>query len=88
MQINQYRVHFEPRGHLLIMGSHDKPGVIGRVGSLMAENGINIASWHTGRAEPGGNTLTVLNFDEPLPEPVMDVLRGQDFIRHVHQLQI
>ena len=88
LQINQYRVHFEPRGHLLIMGSYDKPGVIGQVGSLMAENGINIASWHTGRAEAGGNTLTVLNFDEPLPESVMDVLRGQDFIRHVHQLHI
>ena len=54
----------------------------------MAENGINIASWHTGRAEPGGNTLTVLNFDEPLPESVMEILRGQDFIRHVHQLHI
>jgi len=88
MQINDYRVHFEPRGHLLIMGSFDRPGVIGQVGSLMAENGINIASWHTGRAEPGGNTLTVLNFDEALPEALMEILREQDFIRHVHQLQI
>jgi len=86
--INDYRVHFEPRGHLLVMGSYDKPGVIGRVGTLMAENGINIASWHTGRAAPGGNTLTVLNFDEALPERVMAVLREQDFIRHVHQLRI
>ena len=88
LQINDYRVHFEPRGHLLIMGSYDRPGVIGQVGSLMAENGINIASWHTGRAEPGGNTLTVLNFDEALPEALMDILRAQDFIRHVHQLRI
>ncbi len=88
VQINDYRVHFEPRGHLLIMGSYDKPGVIGQVGSLMAQHDINIASWHTGRAAPGGNTLTVLNFDEPLPEALMDILRSQDFIRHVHQLQI
>ena len=88
LQINDYRIHFEPRGHLLIMGSYDQPGVIGRVGTLMAENGINIASWHTGRAAPGGNTLTVLNFDEALPEPVMAALRAQDFIRHVHQLYI
>ena len=88
LQINDYRVHFEPRGHLLIMGSYDKPGVIGRVGTLMAENGINIASWHTGRAAPGGNTLTVLNFDDALPERAMAVLREQDFVRHVHQLQI
>ncbi len=88
LQINDYRIHFEPRGHLLIMGSYDKPGVIGRVGTLMAENSINIASWHTGRAEPGGNTLTVLNFDEALPESLMELLMNQDFIRHVHQLRI
>ena len=88
LQINDYRIHFEPRGHLLVMGSYDKPGVIGRVGTLMAENGINIASWHTGRAAPGGNTLTVLNFDEALPESVMTALRERDFIRHVHQLKI
>ncbi len=88
LQINDYRIHFEPRGHLLIMGSYDQPGVIGRVGTLMAESGINIASWHTGRAAPGGNTLTVLNFDEALPEAVMASLRDQDFIRHVHQLRI
>ncbi len=88
VQINDYRVNFEPRGHLLIMGSYDKPGVIGRVGTLMAQRGVNIASWHTGRAEPGGNTLTVLSFDEDLPDDVMRTLRGQDFIRHVHQLRI
>ena len=88
LQINNYRIHFEPRGNLLIMGSYDKPGVIGQVGTLMAENGINIASWHTGRAEPGGNTLTILNFDEALPESLMEILRQQDFIRHVHQLHI
>lgn len=88
LQINDYRIHFEPRGNLLIMGSYDKPGVIGQVGSLMAERGINIASWHTGRAEPGGNTLTVLSFDEPLPAALLENLRRQDFVRHVHQLRI
>jgi len=88
LQINDYRIHFVPRGNLLIMGSYDRPGVIGKVGSLMAEHGVNIASWHTGRANPGGNTLTVLNFDDAIPEALMDTLREQDFIRHVHQLKI
>ena len=88
LQINSYRVYFEPRGHLLIMGSYDQPGVIGKVGTLMAENGVNIANWHTGRAEPGGHTLTVLNFDEALPVALMETLRQKDFIRHVHQLRI
>lgn len=88
LQINNYRIHFVPRGYLLLMGSYDQPGVIGRVGTLMADNGVNIASWHTGRAEPGGNTLTVLTLDEPIPESIMDILRDQDFIRHAHQLKI
>ncbi len=88
LQINDYRIHFVPRGNLLVMGSYDQPGVIGKVGTLMAEHGVNIASWHTGRAEPGGNTLTVLTFDDSIPETLMTILREQDFIRHVHQVRI
>lgn len=88
VQINQYRMNFVPEGHLLILGSYDRPGVIGRVGTLMAENNINIASWHTGRAEPGGQTLTILALDYPLPDAVLDALRQFDFVRHVRQLTI
>jgi D-3-phosphoglycerate dehydrogenase len=88
VQINDYRLNFVPEGHLLIMGSYDQPGVIGRVGTLMATNGINIASWQTGRVTPGGHTLTVLTLDEPLPQPVYDELIQQEFVRHAHQLKV
>lgn len=88
VQINNYRMNFVPQGHLLIMGSYDKPGVIGKVGTLMADNSINVASWHTGRDEPGGNTLTVLTLDEEIPDSILDTLRQQDFIRHAHKVKI
>ena len=88
VQINNYRMNFVPQGHLLLLGSYDRPGVIGRVGTLLAENGVNIASWQTGRAEPGGQTLTVLTLDEALPEPVMAALCELDFVRHAHQVAI
>jgi D-3-phosphoglycerate dehydrogenase / 2-oxoglutarate reductase len=88
VQINQYRMNFVPEGHLLIMGSYDQPGVIGRIGTLMANNQVNIASWQTGRAEPGGHTLTVLTLDQPIPEPVLAELRQLDFVRHAHQVEI
>lgn len=88
VQVNDYKLNFVPEGHLLIMGSYDQPGVIGKVGTLMATNGINIASWQTGRSQPGGHTLTVLTLDEPVPEAVMDTLREQDFIRHAHQVEM
>jgi D-3-phosphoglycerate dehydrogenase len=88
VQINEYRMNFVPEGNLLVMGSYDKPGVIGRVGTLMATNDINIASWHTGRAERGGNTLTVLALDQALSETLLDELRGLDFVRHAHQVEM
>jgi D-3-phosphoglycerate dehydrogenase / 2-oxoglutarate reductase len=88
VQINQYRMNFVPEGHLLIMGSFDQPGVIGRVGTLMATNQVNIASWHTGRAQPGGHTLTVLSLDQPIPSHVLDELRQLDFVRHAHPVAI
>lgn len=88
VQINEYDINFVPLGQLLIMGSHDRPGVIGRVGTLLAENGINIASWQTGRASPGGNTLTVLTLDQPLTDAQLRALQALDFVRHARQLEI
>ncbi|MEO0564101.1 MAG: ACT domain-containing protein, partial [Chloroflexota bacterium] len=88
VQIDQYPINFVPRGRLLVMGSYDKPGVIGRVGSLLAENSVNIASWYTGRAAPGGNTLTVLGLDAALQEDVMMALRALDFVRHAVQVEL
>jgi len=88
VQINDYRMNFIPQGDLLIMGSVDKPGIIGQVGTLLANNEVNIASWHTGRANPGGNTLTVLTLDEPMPDHIFDSLMNLEFVRHAHQVQI
>ncbi|MBZ0290068.1 MAG: ACT domain-containing protein, partial [Anaerolineae bacterium] len=88
VQVNQYRMNFVPEGYLLIMGSFDQPGVIGRVGTLMATNAVNIASWHTGRVQPGGHTLTVLTLDSPVPDEVLNKLLAEDFVRHAHQIRI
>jgi D-3-phosphoglycerate dehydrogenase len=88
VQINHYRMNFVPEGHMLLMGSYDRPGVIGKVGTLMAERGVNIASWHTGRSEPGGHTLTVLTLDEAIEEATFGELEQLDFVRHLHRIYL
>ncbi len=88
VQIDHYRTDIVPSGTLLIMGSFDIPGVIGRIGTILAENNINIADWRTGRAEPGGHTLSVLTLDQPLPEDLLETIRQQDFIRHAKQIAL
>jgi hypothetical protein len=54
----------------------------------MAENGVNIASWQTGRAEPGGNTLTVMTLDAPIDEALLEALRSKEFVRHAVQIRL
>jgi D-3-phosphoglycerate dehydrogenase len=88
VQMDQYRMNFVPEGYLLFMGSYDQPGVIGKVGTFMAENGVNIASWQTGRAEPGGNTLTVMTLDAPIDEALLEALRSKEFVRHAVQIRL
>lgn len=88
VQINDYRMNFVPEGYLLLMGSFDTPGVIGTIGTMLSELGVNIASWHTGRVKPGGHTLTVLTLDESIPQDVMDKLMALEFVRHAHQMKI
>lgn len=83
-----YGTDFVPEGNLLIFGSYDVPGVIGKVGLLMAEHAINIAAWRTGRQEKGGQTLTVLTVDQPLPDSLLSEFRQQEYVRHAIQVII
>ncbi|MEP7284743.1 MAG: phosphoglycerate dehydrogenase [Chloroflexota bacterium] len=86
VQIDTYRIDVVPEGVMLVFGSYDVPGVIGKVGMLMSEHNINIANWRTGRDQKGGQTLTVLTIDQALPEPLLEEFRAQDFVRHATQL--
>ncbi len=86
IQMDEFRTDFVPDGVLLVFGSHDVPGVIGKVGTLLATYAINIAAWRTGRAEKGGQTLTVLTLDQPLSETLLTEFRQQTYVRHATQL--
>ncbi|MBZ0310039.1 MAG: ACT domain-containing protein, partial [Anaerolineae bacterium] len=86
VQVDRYRTDFTPEGILLIMGSYDIPGVIGKVGTFMAENNFNIAGWRTSRVEKGGNTLTIISIDEPISDELLNQLRSNEFVRHATQI--
>jgi D-3-phosphoglycerate dehydrogenase / 2-oxoglutarate reductase len=57
----------------------DVPGVIGRVGSLFGEAGVNIANMAVSRTNRGGKALMALSVDNPPPEGLMDEARTQGF---------
>ncbi len=57
---------------MLYVVNEDAPGFIGRIGSLLGENGINIGTFHLGRREAGGEAVLLLSVDQPIPQDVIE----------------
>jgi D-3-phosphoglycerate dehydrogenase len=62
--------------NMLYVTNQDKPGFIGKFGALLAQSGINIATFHLGRAAPGGDAICLVSVDEDVPEPVLREIRA------------
>jgi D-3-phosphoglycerate dehydrogenase / 2-oxoglutarate reductase len=67
VQLGPYRLDAYLDGVLLIMTHHDKPGLIGHVGGVLGQHGVNIAQMTVGREEVGGEAIAVLNLDSQPP---------------------
>jgi D-3-phosphoglycerate dehydrogenase len=62
-----YRLEFRPEGKLLVLQNRDRPGVVGKLGLLLGEAGVNIADIHLARREDGhgeAQALAVLRLDQ------------------------
>mgnify|MGYP001581769606 CR=1 FL=1 len=68
-------------GYLLLVENRDRPGMIGAVGTLMGEFGINISYMNVGRHEKSGNALMVISVDDAAsPEQIERVREIQGVI--------
>ncbi|ANE47995.1 D-3-phosphoglycerate dehydrogenase [Paenibacillus swuensis] len=74
VQIDKFPVDVAPEGNLLIISHNDKPGIIGRVGTLLGVNDVNIATMQVGRDNVGGAAIMVLTVDKPIPKEVLEQL--------------
>jgi D-3-phosphoglycerate dehydrogenase len=86
IRIDDFRVDVVPRGVVLVLRNHDVPGVIGRVGTLLGNAGINIAEYHQARLTAGGDALAVVSIDSALPGAVGGTLRAMPELRSVAQV--
>ena len=64
----------QPRDTLLILTNNDVPGVIGRVGTLLGEAGVNIAEYHQARLAQGGQALAAVSVDGDVSETIRESL--------------
>ena len=72
VEIEDIPLEAELNGHMLFVRNNDKPGLIGRLGTMLGSAGINIASFHLGRKHQGGDAIALLAIDQPVPDLLMD----------------
>jgi D-3-phosphoglycerate dehydrogenase len=62
-RIGSFHVDVTPRQTLIVLTNNDVPGVIGRVGTLLGDAGVNIAEYHQARLAQGGEALAAISVD-------------------------
>lgn len=81
VSLDGFNIDFHPSGNLLYIQHMDRPGVIGHVGKVLGDHGVNIATMQVGRKEAGGEAIMVLSFDKPLEDEMIDKLKSlQDIV--------
>lgn len=87
VEIDGYPVHVATEGRLLVAYNLDRPGIIGRVGTLLGECGINIAFMQVGRKEAGSYAVMVLGIDQHLDDEVLERLGRLEDLREIRLVE-
>jgi D-3-phosphoglycerate dehydrogenase len=75
VRVDDYRLEAVPSGFMLVFSNQDTPGVIGKIGTILGNNHINIAGMQLGRVAPHGMAVAVVNVDSPIPPAIMHDIR-------------
>lgn len=85
VSVNSRPVEARPHGVVLVLENTDRPGMVGRIGTMLGEHGVNIATMSLSRNQEGGTALTVLNLDTaPDPKLLKALLASDD----IHSAQV
>ena len=88
VKVDGYPVDLQPEGHLILVHHNDRPGAIGRVGTILGNNNVNIAAMQVGRRDMGGNAIMILSIDRPASPDVLDVLGELSEITSVTEIDL
>jgi len=80
ISIDQYPVNVSPSRFMLVTRHRDMPGIIGKLGSLLGNHNVNIASMQVGRKIVRGEAVMVLSIDDPIPSNLLESILQVDGI--------
>ncbi|SHG19121.1 phosphoglycerate dehydrogenase [Ornithinibacillus halophilus] len=88
VRLDEYRIDVIPEGHIIFIHHNDQPGVIGKIGSLLADFQINIATMQVDRSNLGGDAIMVLKVDKRLHEQELARLKELDEIKEIQVIDL
>jgi D-3-phosphoglycerate dehydrogenase / 2-oxoglutarate reductase len=74
VEVMGFDMDIVPEKHMLFIRNEDVPGMIGKLGTILGEHGINIGNMAVGRGKPGSRAAMAVTVDEPVPEEVRKAL--------------
>jgi D-3-phosphoglycerate dehydrogenase/(S)-sulfolactate dehydrogenase len=76
VRVDTFDIDAVPEGNLLVLRNEDVPGIVGRIGTVLGDAGVNIARIQLSRVGVGGQAFSMINIDSPAPPEVLRELRG------------
>ncbi|MBD1922081.1 phosphoglycerate dehydrogenase [Microcoleus sp. FACHB-831] len=86
--IDNFPINVPPSPNMLFTLHRDMPGIIGRIGSLLGDFNVNIASMQVGRKIVRGDAVMVLSVDDPLPEGIVTEITKVPGIRDAYTVTL
>src|SRR6185503_3858144 len=88
VNVNSRHVEARPHGVVLVLENTDRPGIVGRIGTMLGDHGVNIATMSLSRNQVGGTALTVLNLDTAPDEALLGEIRESEDIKSAQVIQL
>lgn len=87
VKMRNFGIDFRPEEHMLVINYQDRPGLIGKIGTILGEANVNIGNMSLGRQEKAGQAMVVFSVDSPVNDDTLHkVAEAVDarFIKAVH----
>jgi D-3-phosphoglycerate dehydrogenase len=86
--IDDYRVEASLEGRMLLISNHDRPGVIGFIGTTLGDHQVNIADMHLSRIRSKGTAICLVTIDHPVSSAVLKALKEYQDIIEVREIEV
>ena len=88
LKFMDHDINFNPEGFMVLSRNKDIPGVVGRVGTVLGESGVNIAEYILSRPKIKEDPISIIKVDNSLSQDCLKKLNKIDELIEIRQFKI